>query len=348
MDARHDGRAAKDWRSRVERQEESPVAIARARALEPGRGRQADAPEQIPPRGWRDIVWRVARAIPEDRVLSTAGGVAFFALLAIFPALTTIVSLYGLFADAATMGSHLALLDGVVPDGVLELLADELSRIASQRAETLGIAFGTSLAVALWSANSGMAALFDALNVVYKEREKRSLVRFYATAFVFTLGSILLVLAAFSAVVVLPIALNLLGIATKAERILAVGRWPALLVTVILALALVYRFGPSRRTAKWRWVSWGSVLAAILWVVASMLFSWYVTSFDSYSRVYGSLGAGVGFITWIWISAIVVLIGAELNAEMEHQTSRDTTDGPPKPLGARGAVVADTVGEARR
>jgi membrane protein len=348
MDARRDGKAAKDWRSRVAREELSPVAIARSRALEPGRGRQAEAPEQIPPRGWRDIIWRVVRAVPEDRVLSTAGGVAFFALLAIFPALTTVVSLYGLFADAATMGSHLALLDGLVPDGVIELLADELSRIASQRAETLGIAFGTSLAVALWSANSGVAALFDALNVVYKEREKRSLVRFYATAFLFTLGGILFVLAAFAAVVVLPVLLNLLGIATKAERILAVGRWPALLVAVIFGLALVYRFGPSRRVAKWRWVSWGSVLAAVLWVLASMLFSWYVASFDSYSRVYGSLGAGVGFVSWIWLSAIVVLIGAELNAEMEHQTSRDTTEGEPKPIGSRGAVVADTVGEAQR
>jgi membrane protein len=343
-----DQKVEQDWRAEVERAEEKPLALARARAREPGRGRLAEAPGEIPRRGWRDILWRVVWAIPEDRVLSTAGSVAFFALLAVFPALTTVVSLYGFFADAGTIYTHLALLEGVVPAGVLDLLGDELTRIASKRSDTLGIAFLIALLVAFWSANSGVAALFDALNVVYKEREKRSLLRFYGTTFLFTLGGVLFVLTSIAAVVVLPVALGLFGAATQAERIVAVARWPALLLAVMLALALLYRFGPSRRTAKWRWVSWGSVVAALLWVAVSMLFSLYVASFDSYNRVYGSLGAGVGFVTWIWLSAVVVLLGAELNAETEHQTARDTTGGSPKPLGVRGAVVADTVGEAQR
>jgi membrane protein len=231
---------------------------------------------------------------------------------------------------------------------VLALLGDELSRMSRQRGDRLGLAFVIGLGIALWSANSGVAALFDALNVVYKERERRSLARFYATTFLFTIGGVLFVLVALAVVVVLPLALGLFGAATQTERVLSILRWPVLLLAVILALALVYRFGPSRRVAQWRWVTWGSVVAAFIWVGASMLFSWYVASFDSYNRIYGSLGTGIGFVTWIWLSAIVVLIGAELNAETEHQTGQDTTEGRPKPLGARRAVVADTVGEAQK
>ena len=345
--AKEKAESAQDWRSEVESGDHAPIHLARSRAREEGRGREATTPSEIPARGWRDILVRVVWALPEDRVLSTAGGVAFFALLSVFPALATVVSLYGLFSDAASIPGHLALLDGLVPDGVLLLVAQELTRVASQRTDALGFAFTTGLAIALWSANSGVAALFDALNVVYREREKRSLLRFYATTFLFTLGGIVFMLSAVGAVVVLPVALGLLGMATQAERVVSILRWPLLLLAIMAALALVYRFGPSRRLAKWRWVSWGSAVAALLWIAASMLFSWYVASFDSYNRVYGSLGAGIGFVTWIWISAVIVLAGAELNAEMEHQTAMDTTRGRPKPLGIRGAVVADTVGEAQ-
>lgn len=350
--ARAKAEAAEDWRSEAECADARPgdavpLELARARAQEPGRGREARHPADIPRRGWHDILVRVFWAIPEDRVLYTAGSVAFFALLAIFPGLATVVSLYGLYADAASMQAHLALLEDLVPDSVLSLVGAEMQRIAAQRSDTLGIAFATGLAIAFWSANSGVAALFDALNVVYREREKRSLLRFYATTFLFTLGGVLFTLAAVSAVVVLPIVLGLFGLATQAGRVLDVVRWPVLLLAIMAALALIYRFGPSRRVARWRWVTWGSVVAALLWIGASMLFSWYVASFDSYNRVYGSLGAGIGFVTWIWISAVIVLVGAELNAEMEHQTARDSTSGRPRPLGARGAVVADTVGEAQ-
>ena len=235
-----------------------------------------------------------------------------------------------------------------MPEGVLELIGNELTRVASNRSDTLGAAFVISLLIAFWSANGGVAALFDALNVVYKEREKRSLLRFYGTTFLFTVGGLLFVLLAVATVVVRPAALAAFGAATQAERVVNYARWPVLLLAVMFALSLIYRYGPSRRVPKWRWVTWGSVVAALLWIAASMLFSWYVVSFDSYNRVYGSLGAGVGFVTWMWLSAVVVLIGGELNAEMEHQTARDTTEGPrEKPLGARGAVVADTVGEAQ-
>jgi membrane protein len=339
---------AEDWRHKVgEQAGPGEVTDDLSRAREPGRGREANTPGEIPTRGWKDILWRVLWAIPEDRILSTSGGVAFFALLAVFPAIATIVSLYGLFADASTIGGHLSLLAGILPGGVLELIGEQITLITTQGNDTLGIAFVIGFLVALWSANSGVAALFDAINVVYGEKEKRSLLRFYATTFLLTLGMIGFVVLAISAVVITPVVLTFMGFVTQAERLLAILRWPVLLVAVGVWLSVIYRYGPSRQDAKWRWVTWGSALAAVLWLLASMLFSWYVANFDSYNKTYGSLGAGVGFMVWIWLSVVVVLLGAVLNAETEHQTARDSTDGPPKPLGRRGANMADHVGAAQ-
>jgi membrane protein len=336
-----------DWRS-VETRAADHVALgtARKRAAEPGRGRGAKSPEEIPGRGWVDIIWRVIGSIPQDRVSATAGGVAFFALLAVFPGLATVVSLYGLFADVTTMSRHLTLLTGILPSGVLDLLAQEMGRIAGKSTPTLSTAFLVSIAIAFWSANSGVVALFDALNVIYKERERRSLVRLYGTTFLFTLGAIGFGVAATTAVVVIPVLLNLVGLSSLSDRLLSIARWPILLILVVLGLALIYRYGPSRHEAKWRWVTWGNALATLLWMLGSMAFSWYVASFDSYNRTYGSLGAGVGFMTWMWLSIVIVLLGAELNSEMERQTARDTTEGQPKPLGSREAYAADTVGKA--
>jgi membrane protein len=274
--------------------------------------------------------------------------VAFFALLAAFPAIAAIVSLYGLFADASTIGRHLSLLSGFLPAGVLQLIADQITLISRQGNETLGTAFVVSLLIAVGSANSGMAALFDALNVVYDEEEKRSLVRFYATTVLFTLAGIIFVIVAIAGIVVLPLVLRFVGLAATTEWLIAILRWPILLATIVVSLACIYRYGPSRKDARWRWVTWGSVVGALLWIAASMLFSWYVATFDSYNKTYGSLGAAVGFMVWLWISAVIVLLGGELNAEMEHQTARDTTEGVAKPLGARGAMMADHVGEAQR
>jgi len=336
---------AEDWRSGVgEKAGPSEASDDLARARELGRGRDADTPGEIPARGWKDILWRMLWSIPENRILSTAGGVAFFALLAVFPAIATIVSLYGLFADTSAIRGHLSLLVGILPGGVLELIGEQIGLIVAQGSDTLSLAFVVGFLVALWSANSGVAALFDALNVVYGEKEKRSLLRFYATTFLLTLGMIGVVILAIGAVVVAPVVFTFMGFVTPAGRLLSILRWPALFVVVFAWLAVIYRYGPSRRDPKWRWVTWGSGVAALLWLAASMLFSWYVANFDSYNKTYGSLGAGVGFMMWIWLSVVIVLLGAALNAEMEHQTGEDSTEGPPKPLGFRGANMADHVG----
>jgi membrane protein len=337
-----------DWRAEVGAKSAAGRSVDLARADEPGRGREANTPEQIPPRGWSDILWRVLYGISSNRVLSTSGGVAFFSLLAAFPAIAAVVSLYGLFADASTIGRHLSLLSGILPGGVLLLIADQITLISRQGNETLGTAFVVSLLIAVGSANSGMAALFDALNVVYDEEEKRSLMRFYATTVLFTLAGIVFVIVAIAGIVVLPLVLRFVGLAATTEWLIAILRWPILLATIVVSLACIYRYGPSRNDARWRWVTWGSVVGALLWIAASMLFSWYVATFDIYNKTYGSLGAAIGFMVWLWISAVIVLLGGELNAEMEHQTARDTTEGVAKPLGARGAMMADHVGEAQR
>lgn len=337
-----------DWRAALAAKDAAgPSADDFARATEAGRGREASEPLAIPARGWRDIAWRIILSIPQDRVFATAGGVAFFTLMAIFPAIAVVVSLYGIFTDARTIADHLALLAGILPEGVLGLIRDQIALIASKQTKTLSFAFTIGFGTALWSANSGMGALFDSLNVVYGERERRHPVVFYGTTFLFTIGAVVFVLLAVAGVVVLPVALNFVGVSLPSETILRVIRWPILLTVVMIGLSAVYRFGPSRSAPQWKWVSLGSVAASLMWIATSMGFSWYVASFDSYNRVYGSLGAGVGFMVWIWISVVIVLIGAELNAEMEHQTARDTTTGPERPLGDRGATVADHVGAAR-
>jgi membrane protein len=222
-----------------------------------------------------------------------------------------------------------------------------MTRLGSQGRTALGIGFIVSLAFSIWTANSGVKALFDALNFVYEEAEKRGFFKLTGVTLLVTLGIIAFILLALGAVVALPIVLNYIPQSGVSTFLVNFGRWPVLFVLVTLALQFLYRYGPSRKEPRWRWVSWGSVVAAIMWLAASVLFSWYVANFGSYNKTYGSLGAIIGFMTWIWISIIVVLVGAKINAEMEHQTVRETTTGQPKPLGSRGARMADTVGAAQ-
>lgn len=311
-----------------------------------GRGRLAEGPSEIPARGWRDVAWRVVRSLSEDRVLAEAAGVTFYALLAIFPAIGALVALYGLFADPVTVERQVDALSGFLPGGGLEILREQMHRVASGGRTQLGLGFVTGLALSLWSANQGTKAMFEALNVVYDEAEKRGFFRLNLTSLAVTLGGILFLLLALGAVVALPVALQFIGLPRRLEWVLQFARWPLLLGGVALVLAALYRFGPSRENPRWQWVSWGSALAALIWIAGSVAFSWYVENFGNYNKTYGSLGAVIGFMTWIWLSSAVVLLGGELNAELEHQTARDTTTGRPQPLGARGARMADRVAPA--
>jgi membrane protein len=316
-------------------------------ALAKGRGRSARDPSEMPAKGWKDILYRVYENISDHRVLALAAGMTFYSLLAIFPALAALVAIYGLFADPAAIAGHLDDVAGFFPSGALDVARDQLTRVAAKGGGTLGFTFAFGLAVSLWSANAAMKSLFDTLNIVYAEVEKRGFFRLNAISLAFTAGAVAFILTAIGSVAVLPVALNFIVLPDVTDLLLRIARWPALLIIVAFALALIYRFGPSREAPRWRWISWGSIAAAFLWLAGSVLFSFYATNFGNFDATYGSLGAVIGFMTWMWISAIVILLGAELNAEIEHQTLCDTTTGGPKPLGTRGAHMADSVGAAR-
>jgi membrane protein len=309
-----------------------------------GRGRAATHPLEVPARGWKDILLRVWTNIGKDRVIVVAAGVTFYSVLALFPAIAALVALYGLFADPTTITSHLDSIAGFVPGGAIEVVRDQITRVASQGRTTLGLTFLAGLAASLWSANAGIKSLFDALNLVHNEPEKRSFIWLNIISLIFTVLTIGFALVAMGAMVVVPIVLNFIGLGGATELLIKIARWPALLIVVTLALAILYRYGPSREKPQWRWITWGSAVAAVSWLVISILFSWYAENFGNYNKTYGSLGAIIAFMFWIWLSIIVLLIGAELNAETEHQTVRDTTTGRPKSRGARGATMADTVG----
>jgi len=332
----------------ADRAAEEPLALQTKRAVEPGRGRSADTPVRIPWRGWKDILWRTYAEISADRLLLIAGGVVFYALLATVPAITALVSVYGIFSTASSLSAQLAFMADVMPAGAYELISDQVVRIATNSDGKLTFAFILGLALALWSANASMKAIFDALNIVYDEDEKRGFFTLNAVSLGFTLAAVLALMFVIGAVVVLPLVLSFLGF--SAERWagwLPQARWPILFVLVMLGLAALYRFGPSRRRAQWKWVSVGSLFATVAWLVISLLFSWYLSRFTDYNATYGSLGAVIGLMMWLWLSTTVILVGAELNSEIEHQTARDTTVGRQRPLGARGAVMADTVGKAQ-
>ena len=315
-------------------------------AAEDGRGRHASSPWEIPWAGWKDILWRTYARIGDDRLLAVAAGVVFYGLLAIFPAITALVSLYGLFAKASTISEHLSLASGVLPAGGMEIIQEQINRITAKGDAKLSIAFASSLALTLWSANAGMKAVIDALNVTYEEKEKRGFIKLNLISLALTGGAILVLLVAIGAIVVLPLVLAYIGLGGWTETLLRLLRWPLLLCMVILGLAVLYRFGPSRESPRWEWVSVGSAFAAVAWLAGSALLSWYLANFANYDATYGSLGAAIGMMIWMWMSSIVILLGAELNSEVEHQTVRDSTTGHERPLGERGAAMADTVGRS--
>ena len=311
-------------------------------AEEPGRGRLAGAPGHIPMTGWRDIVWRTWLEVNADKLPTVAAGVTFYTLLAIFPAVGAFVSLYGLCADVGAVREQLNDLAAFVPRDVLKLVGDQMMQLATRQDAGLSAALAVSVLLSLWTANAGIAALFDGLNVAYDETERRNFLVRRVTTYVFTAALVLFATVVTAVLVAVPIYLRQFGLI---DSWLAPFRWVVLTVLAACAFAVLYRFGPSRERARWRWVRWGAALAAVAWIGGSLGFSWYVNHIAHYDATYGSLGAAVGFMMWIWFSVMVVLIGAELNAEIEHQTALDSTTGAPLPMGARGAAMADSVGQ---
>ncbi|WP_245396612.1 YihY/virulence factor BrkB family protein [Jiella sonneratiae] len=321
-----------------------------ATALDTGQadrlGLGADTPTRIPASGWKNILVRVFGEISDDRVLLVAAGVTYYLLLAMVPAMAALVSVYGLFADPTTVKTNIDQMSMLLPGGAVQVIDDQLQRLTSSADSTLGLSLVVSLAISLWSANAGVKALFEAMNVAYDEKEERSFVKLTFVSLVFTLCLLAAAILLVALTVVLPAVLGSVGLGSGMEWAISAGSILATLVVVSLIIASLYRWGPCRATAKWRWITPGSVLAVVVIALVSVAFSFYTANFGSYDATYGSLGALIGMMTWLWLTMIVLIVGGELNSEMEHQTARDTTTGPERPMGARGATMADEVADA--
>jgi len=302
---------------------------SRAHAAASGAAGGLHAPPRAAPsrRDWKAVFRSIRADVTERRIVAIAAGVTFYALLSIFPAIAALVAIYGLVADPASIAHQVESLGSLLPGGAIQVVRDEITRISSHSGGTL-IALVVGIAASLWSANGGVKALIDALNVVYGVEDRRGFVRLNAVSLLFVICGILAALLALAAIVALPVALKYVGMGEGTKLIVSAGRWPALLVVVALVLALVYRFGPDRERVRWRWITWGSASASVAWLVASFGSSWYAANFGSFNKTYGSLGAAVGFMVWMWISAIVVLMGAELDAVLERRRGAQPVPSP--------------------
>ena len=308
------------------------------------RGRTADRPQEIPARGWWDIVWRVTQRIGSDNVTLVAGGLAMYSLLSVFPGLTAAVSIYGLFATPADAIQHMQAFSGVLPPGVWDIFNSQLQAMTRHPQSTLSLAAALGLIIALWSARSALSALMTATNIAYGEHEKRGFFRQMLISLALTVGAVVGFLLMLLLGIAIPVALKILGTRVWVQVVADVLQWVLLWGFAVVGLAFVYRYAPAREPARWNWVTWGSTIAATLWLGASALFAIYVRTFADYGKTYGTLGSVVALLMWFFVSGVIVVLGAEINAEMERQTKKDTTEGPPAPLGERGAYAADTVG----
>ncbi len=308
-------------------------------------GRHAEAPQDIPWHGWKAVLRRVLIEMLTDRVALVAAGCAFYATLALFPAISMLISVYGLLFDPATVEPQLEVLRDLLPPSAWQLISERVHMLVTRPPGSLGLHLLFNTAVTLWSSATGTKSIIAALNVAYEERERRSFLQYQVLSFTITLMAILSAAIGLSLLVGLPAVLAGLGIAEHQTMLIRIASFGLLVLAILVGLSLLYRYGPSRERPRWRWVTPGSVVATVLWVLVSALFSFYVAQFATYDAMYGPLGTVVGVMMWFFVTVYAVLLGAELNAELELQTSRDSTDGAPLPMGARGAYVADHVAE---
>jgi membrane protein len=308
------------------------------------RGRDADSPMEIPATGWNDIVARVKVEAKEDDVTLMAAGVAFYSLMALVPGLVALISIYGLVAKPSDVKDQITSTLSAAPREVRDLVTAQLESIVSSAGggAVLGLIIGTILA--LWSASSGVGHLLDAVNRAYDEKETRGFVKLKLISLALTIGAIVFIVIAFAVIALLPSLLAKTGLGTAGRVIIGLLRWVLLLAGMTVGVGVIYRYGPDRDAARWKWVSVGAIVAAVMWVAGSILFSIYTANFGKYNETYGSLGAVVVLLLWLLLTALAVIVGAEINCEVERQTAKDSTEGAPKPMGSRNAVAADTLG----
>ena len=304
-------------------------------------GKDAEKPTEIPPRGWWQVVRRAFKESSADNVPILAAGVAFFAFLAIFPAMIAAITLYGIFADPETVAAQVRDLSAALPEQAQPILADQLQSVASASGGALGIGLVVSLLAALWSASSGTGNLLKAINIAYDEDESRGFLKVRGLALALTLGAIVFLLLTLALVAVVPVVLNVLPLGPVGTILAQVLRWVLLVALVVAALAITYRVAPDRDQPRFSWVTTGSLVATVLWIIGSIAFSLYVNNFGSYNKTYGAIAGVVVLMLWLYLTSYIVLLGAEVNAESERQTRADTTRGASAPMGERGAAAAD-------
>lgn len=310
-------------------------------------GRHASAPTRVPLRGWWDIALRVKDRIMEDRVGLIAAGVAFFGLLALFPAITALLAIGGLVTEPSQIVAQMEEWSQILPDAATEIIMGQATEVAGSQGGGLGLAALIGIGLALYSASKGVGSLIQGLNVAYGETEKRGFVQKFLVTLGLTVLLIIGLLIGLLSTIAIPIILDMLSFGPVAERAGSIVVALVLFGMTVVALSVVYRFGPSRRSARFQWVSPGALLACVVWMIASIGFAAYVSNFASYNESFGALAGVVILLMWLWISAYVILLGAEVNAEAEAQTRYDTTIGDYRPMGQRGAVKADTLGKTR-
>jgi membrane protein len=307
-------------------------------------GRRADAPHEIPPKGWKDVAVRVKDEAKRDNVTLVAAGMAFFGLLALAPALAALVALYGLAASPEDVQRHLDSLSSAMPAEAKTLLDTQLREVVSASGSSKGIGVALGIALALWSTSAAMKHLIEALSSMYDEDERRGFVKLRLRALALTVGAMAFVLVTIGFLAVVPAWVE--SSASALATAVSIARWPLLIVLMMVALSILYRLAPDRDQPRWRWVSWGAAIGTVIWIVASLGFSLYASNFGNYSKTYGSMAAVIVTMLWLWITALCILLGAEINAELERQTHKDSTRGPAQPKGERDAYAADTVGAA--
>jgi membrane protein len=324
--------------------EHRPTAADLRRARQPHRGRDAHRPRPSPQRGWKSMLLRVKRKIVEDQFSLVAAGVAFYLMLALFPGLLALVAIYGAVADPRTVSQQMTQLMAVMPVEAAKLVGGQLQEITQATGSKAGLGAAVAILMALWSASNGAQALISGLNLAYDEEERRGFFALRAAAMLLTVGVLLFLVVSLGAITVLPPLLVRLPLGAAAKAVAYVVTWALMAALVLVAFATAYRFGPSREHPRWKWLSPGSVLAAVLWLLASLAFSFYASHFGSFNKTYGTLAGAIVLLLWLQITAYVTLLGAEVDAEVEHPTARDTTTGLEEPPGERNATVADKVG----
>ncbi len=310
------------------------------------RGRDAKTPVEIPALGWKDVAFRMKAAISKDRVGLVAAGVAFYGLLALFPAITALIAISGLLIDPSEIVTQLNSLSGLVPDEVITIISEQATAVAGSREGGLRFAALIGLLFAFYSASRGVASLIEGINVAYDEDEKRGFIKRILVTFALTIVLIVGLLIAFAAMLAAPTIIAILNLGPIVSLLINAALLVGLVVLTMVGLSVLYRFAPSRTSPEWKWASVGAIVGCVILILASAGFAFYVSRFGSYNESFGTLAGVIVLLMWFWISAFIILMGAELNGEMEAQTRVDTTAGTDKPKGERGAVKADNLGAA--